>query len=120
MTREEAKGNIIHAIRWNDMPKKEALEFVLDLLEQTEWIPVSERLPEDAGAFLVTTTGKSYSGNDIHRVEIMYLYYTNTSLNDNGLEWGNGQTWEHEWKYTTVKAWMPLPKPYEPQESEEK
>lgn len=34
MTREEAKGNLIHAIRWNDMPKKEALEMAIKTLEQ--------------------------------------------------------------------------------------
>lgn len=34
MTKEEAKGNIIHAIRWNDMPKKEALEMAVKALEQ--------------------------------------------------------------------------------------
>ena len=34
MTREEAKGNLIHAIRWNDMPKKEVLEMAIKALEQ--------------------------------------------------------------------------------------
>ncbi len=34
MTREEARGNLIHAIRWNDMPKKEALEIAIKALEQ--------------------------------------------------------------------------------------
>ena len=34
MTREEAKGNLIHAFRWNDMPKKEALEMAIKALGQ--------------------------------------------------------------------------------------
>lgn len=34
MTREEAKGNLIHAIRWNDIPKKEALEIAIQALKQ--------------------------------------------------------------------------------------
>lgn len=34
MTREEAKGNLIHAIRWNDMPNKEALNMAIKALEQ--------------------------------------------------------------------------------------
>lgn len=34
MTREEAKRNLIHAIRWNDMPKKEALDVAIKALEQ--------------------------------------------------------------------------------------
>lgn len=34
MTIEEAKGNLIHAIRWNDMPKKkEALDMAIKALE---------------------------------------------------------------------------------------
>lgn len=34
MTREEAKGNLRHAIRWNDIPKKEALDMAIKALEQ--------------------------------------------------------------------------------------
>ena len=34
MTREQAKGNLIHAIRWNDRPKKEAMEMAIQALEQ--------------------------------------------------------------------------------------
>ena len=34
MTREKAIGNLIHAIRWNDMPKKEALDMAIEALEQ--------------------------------------------------------------------------------------
>ena len=34
MTREGAIGNLIHAIRWNDMPKKEALDMAIQALEQ--------------------------------------------------------------------------------------
>ena len=34
MTREEAIGNLIYAIRWNDMPKKEALNMAIKALEQ--------------------------------------------------------------------------------------
>ena len=34
MTSEEAIGNLKYAIRWNDMPKKEALEMAIKALEQ--------------------------------------------------------------------------------------
>lgn len=36
MTIKEAKRNLIHAIRWNDMPKKEALDVAIKVLEQIE------------------------------------------------------------------------------------
>lgn len=66
---------------------------VLDLLEQTEWIPVSERLPEN------------------HNQEVLI-----------SLEWGidigryDDGEWHSEWinhyDDENVLAWMPLPKPY--------
>ena len=34
MTREQAIGNLRYAIRWNDMPKKEALDMAIEALEQ--------------------------------------------------------------------------------------
>lgn len=34
MTINEAKGNLIHAIRWNDRPKKEALDMAIKALEK--------------------------------------------------------------------------------------
>lgn len=34
MTKEEAIGNLRYAIRWNDMPKKEALEMAIKALKQ--------------------------------------------------------------------------------------
>lgn len=57
-----------------------------------QWIPVSERLPEENGYYLTTTM--------YHEVYCDY--------------------WEEDYFNRTevVIAWMPLPKPYEPQESD--
>ena len=33
MTIEGARYNLIHAVRWNDMPKKEALEIAIQTLD---------------------------------------------------------------------------------------
>lgn len=43
MSREKAIGNLIHAIRWNDMPTKEALEMAIEALKQKtgHWILVT-------------------------------------------------------------------------------
>ena len=76
----------------------EWIEYAKDIpsAEKTaEWIPVSERLPEEDGCYLVTTTG---TNNDI----IDIAYYTD------GI-------WH---KASRIKAWMPLQEPYKV-ESEE-
>ena len=57
---------------------------------EPQWIPVSERLPSKDGCYLVSTTG---TNNDI--IDIAYYI--------KGL-------WH---KASRIKAWMPLPPPYE-------
>jgi len=82
------------------------------------WIPVSEKLPED-GIYLVTverTSGvprietKSFS-KDLNRVDDFDFPNHKCGWYDYDIEYGY-------WEDTNVIAWMPLPKPYEPQESE--
>lgn len=88
-----------------------AMMMAIDALSSSEnsnkWIPVSERLPEDGGAYLVTTVGKSINGeNNIYLIEICWLYHRN------GLEWYDGHLYEQDWDNCKVVAWMLLPKPY--------
>lgn len=70
-----------------------------------QWIPVSERLPEKEGRYL-TTILNEYDN------ELRYImtcdYFSNGS-------------WcpDDECASSNVIAWMPLPKLYEPQESED-
>lgn len=73
--------------------------------QQTRWIPVSERLPEDKT--YVLTTIKVH--NRIAHVRSGW-YEDGFFFNDNGDTW---KTTDME-----VKAWMPLPQPYKT-ESEE-
>ena len=73
------------------------------------WIPVSEKLPEVGSEVLVCYDFKGkrsvyianfYSDGEFHGLDDEYLT-------------PNGR------KYRKAVAWMPLPQPYEPQESEE-
>ena len=103
MTREEAIKELSYIA--DEMPSmecgnwKEAIYMAIKALEQepsssgkpNEWIPVSERLPEEHGEYLVTDK-----------------YGRVTS----GLWIGNAKRWKD------VIAWMPLPEPYKA-ESEE-
>ena len=93
MTNEEA----IKAIRAN-YPSGgyedlcEALEMAIKALEESRWIPVTERLPEKEGYYLTTKI------IDFDEPILGMTYYRK--------EWG----WSTSYKIT---AWAELPKPYE-------
>lgn len=70
-----------------------------DLEQEPKWIPVSERLPEINDDVLISLEW----GIDIGR----YSYG----------EWHS--EWINNYDDGNVLAWMPLPKPYKPQESED-
>jgi hypothetical protein len=71
----------------------------IDKREQSEWTPVSERLPEEYGYYLVTTDGSHNAVIDIAE----YGKFFRKPENEYVLEWN---------KASRVIAWQPLPEPY--------
>lgn len=69
-----------------------------------KWIPVSERLPENSGNYLITycLQGKTETQEAVY-VEDEDKWFDTTDIEIT----------------LAVIAWMPLPTPFEPQESEE-
>ena len=111
MTREEAKFYLDKLLpHWMGLlPRKEgdvlleASRVAVGVLEQTEWIPVSERLPEASGNYLVTTKWEGgYSGN-VYVETTMAMYRKKMK----------------EWDCVDVIAWMPRPQAYTESEGEE-
>lgn len=73
--------------------------------EQPRWIPVSERLPDNTGWYLITF--KNSYGDDAIVCEMSYRkpenYWTDKDISRKILD--NDE----------VLAWMPLPSPYKPE-----
>lgn len=80
----------------------EWLKELKQLREQTSWIPVTERLPDDYDRYLIST--------DDGRVEIIDYGYTDDLPNEIAFHEWDDEGWQC-WK-PNVTAWMPLPKAY--------
>lgn len=77
-----------------------AMMMAVDALS-SKWIPISEKLPED-GTWNLFTNGRNVSV-ERYKADALDHFYPNG-------RW---------FSLDEVTAWMPLPQPYEPQESEE-
>ena len=100
------------------IPMNNALDMAIEALEQTRWIPVSEKLPEVYQRVLVTSYGRvcyammiSADGNSGYPI-----FRLQDSLNERVI----CETTVHS-KFTTnrIKAWMPLPQPYKAESEDE-
>ena len=89
--------------------------------EQTRWIPVSERLPEEYGEYMITwTTSHSMVGGKYGLLGIAEYELSGEYDHENNRFKGDWLLEDYVKNYPNVEviAWMPLPEPYEPQESE--
>ena len=89
----------------------EELDMAIQAIEQTTWIPVSERLPNIADVYRVTRYYPKNVMNPNYLVDACFFDGVNTWYNDNRIN--------HERAYVdNVIAWQENPEPYkvEPQE----
>ena len=88
---------------------------VIERLKSTNWIPVSERLPEDEKEYLVTLE-KVYGTHETLYGIANYLKFGDAGYwNEKKygyLEWDKYSDGHGGTKMYKVIAWMPLPEPY--------
>ena len=82
------------------------------LEQEPRWIPVSERLPDNSGNYLVSVIDGSGEDDDYEAVDVAWFAHKK----DYNIK---ESKWQELGVDETIIAWMPLPKPYEPQESED-
>ena len=78
----------------------EALDFAIEVIENTRWIPVSEDLPKESGVYFVTILTTLFDKNGKNPVrEVRRDYFSILSK---------------EWLYENddIVAWMPQLEPY--------
>jgi hypothetical protein len=76
-------------------PYFNAVETAIESLNETRWIPVSERLPENSGCVLISIAGDIEFGAYDRQNSDWAIWQ--------GDYWGEGKR---------ADAWMPLPEPY--------
>ena len=82
---ERAISNLTYAIRWNDRPTNKSMEMAIKALRMSEWIPVSERLPE-AFRFVNCTCHSLIDDREDWVVETVYVPQP---YNSPYSDWGN-------------------------------
>ena len=127
MTRKEATEklkSLWYFLTNNDYPQKDldALMVAIKALEQEpKWIPVSERLPEKNGPYLVTQKATFTDYVYISAIGYALNLYDVDKYDFADKKHSGWYEYDPEWGYReldNVIAWMPLPEPYKA-ESEE-
>lgn len=102
MTNEEAIEVIKQDIPCeHDTDLIEALDVAIKAIQQTTWIPCSERLPESAGVYIVTEKVFRLDDRE-HKGKYKTMVEPVEYCNDK---------WQRA-NFFDVIAWMPLPEPY--------
>lgn len=104
MNNQQAIDRLVKHLEWGWTEETvEAIKMGIHALEETKWIPCSERMPEEAYGCLVTVMDcEAYSMEDFENIYPEFVGWDGENWND-----GDGEEISFE-----VIAWMPLPKPY--------
>lgn len=118
MNHEIDKELLLKHIQKSDLLGREKM-YLDELVQRAEWIPCSERLPENAGEAVIVSAKNRYGQNAVfiafrgygdfkwHTMDTRYMVHTQQFL--------SGEEVSMFWEIT---HWMPLPEP--PEKEKEK
>ena len=89
MTKEKTVDDLLHFMRQVENPY-----WMIDIVERMRWIPVEERLPDPDDCYCLVTTSDG-------------------EIDVRGYDYSKGWGWDG---FERIIAWMPLPKPYRPED----
>lgn len=102
MNNQRAIDRLTKHLEWGWSKKTvDAIEMGIHALKETQWIPISERLPEEEEYILLSFA--NYTGLDIGR-------YEHDGENDKFYPGDDEKSYSSYGIF--VNAWMPLPEPY--------
>lgn len=102
MNNQQAIDRLVKHLEWGWSEETvDAIGMGIHALKETQWIPISERLPEEEEYILLSFA--NCTGLDIGR-------YENDGENDNFYPGDEEETYASYGLF--VNAWMPLPEPY--------
>ena len=95
LIKELSKNSVFEKI--TNAEGKNVFEIIEEQPQVVGWIPVTERLPDKAGNYLVTRQGYTWVAN-----------------------WFNNTWWgiEKKYRWADVEAWQPLPEPVKEEKDE--
>ena len=103
MNNQQAIDRLVKHLEWGWSEETvDAIGMGIHALKETQWIPISERLPEDESYILVSFENSTMP--DIAR------YEENDGENDKFYPGDDEETYAHYG--LVVNAWMPLPESY--------
>ena len=94
----------------------EAVKVLPSAVRPQEWIPCSERLPNEGEVVLVCMRIESHKAEweEQRSIEFGRISSDRYDFNGTGWEWLNesgADYWQADWN-NSILAWMPLPKPW--------
>ena len=94
----------------DEEPYFDAVETAIESLNETGWIPVSERLPSESGRYLVTYP--LFTRKDKWLNIMNFGKPSMPNIKVKGKCWYMSDDEYGDVVYDDILAWMPLPKPY--------